>query len=1492
MRQTQLPFSPKKTRLGGRKHKPLRIEEDESDSEPRIQRRSGRNRGAGVRYDEDYQEDELDESDGSRIVATSHKKAKKKIKKRGPKPAYGTIRDVEDLDNSDDESAPLRAHRDFCEKCKEPPSHILMVQAKRKRGRKKAKRDEDEDEESDGERASKLGGWVRCLKCCIAAHWRCLAKTQQDEILKAARAKDAEMNTETKRMTLEADESTEFVCGSCSKGGTCLGCEAVVLKPEIKKTDDSAVHESARNLAEPQGSGEASVREATADDDHQETEATEATDELLFRCVKCKRVAHYAHLVNDDEDMSLPEIALHFQNETGWQCGDCASFTFHVDKILAWRPYPAGAPNTHVGEEPPNYKLNLPREYLVKWDGRSYRRVQWVPHMWLASTAPAMLKNFLTNGTKVELLPEPHSDAVADDKDDKDKPTDEAELPAFASKEDSRESSSTPAGQTLSRQPPPLIEAERHIPPRWKTVDRILDIRIWSPRRARQPKKSTKGKRAAHLPDESDEASSEAEDELRRVFSNGDEPSSDYIETIAEFESRTDREVTAEDIGRVVWAFIKWDDLTYDESSWDSPPEPGSIGYAAFIDAFNRFLSSRKVVVPKLSKAEEERRERRNGVKKWSSSAFGIPEGGVYDIEQSKDLKLMDFQVNGVNWLCRNWFMKQQCILADEMGLGKTVQIVTFLGLLHARMGVFPSLVVVPNSTITNWVREFARWAPQLRVVPLYGEQNARAIIKKYELFHEHVAHGTTGAKFHVLVTTYDTAIAPKEITAVFKRITRWEVLVVDEGQRLKGDSSLLFKRLTEMHTHHRVLMTGTPLNNNIRELFNLMHFLDPVKWNDLDDLTQRFEELDDERVKDLHEMLRPYFLRRVKADVLKLPPKNEVIVPVSMAPIQKEVYKSLLSKNLTVLQSLTSSNSSRVANTIKKSNLNNLLMQLRKCLQHPYIISENIEPKGLSTTEAHTKLIDACGKLRLLKLLLPRLKARGHRVLLFSQFKLALDIIEDFVAGEGFKFLRLDGDVKQQQRQKDMDEFNRENSDVFIFLLTTRAGGVGINLWSADTVIIFDPDFNPHQDLQAIARAHRFGQTKTCLVFKLMSKGSCEEKIFQAGKKKLVLDHLIVQKMDAEEDADDIQSMLTFGASDLFNEDPNDESKSITYTEQDIDNLIEKTEKEGDNVAEESSNNAMAFAKIWSLHKDGVEDLEDDTKEQDDAWAQTLAKMADEQKRAEKEEKTGRGTRRKAALAKSNYFEDASPEKKASNNKRKSMSVDSEDEYQDVTKGLPVDSDNDSTTTGDTAGFVNDLNTLQVNGMDLDIPLAEKQVKKAKKKHPFREPRPLSPIHNTGPRECGLCHSTHGPGGCLMTQTSENLVEYRMMLVTHADDEPWDDRVAAVNAIDRALLSRNEIHLVAGQPSKPIRKQGEPKVKIKEFKPKAKAPLKVQGNGSEMKIGQSVFHSMMGKRPSPSTGLDQVPRKKLKLSPCPLCKADYHGTLEECAFVRAGPRS
>jgi chromodomain-helicase-DNA-binding protein 4 len=228
------------------------------------------------------------------------------------------------------------------------------------------------------------------------------------------------------------------------------------------------------------------------------------------------------------------------------------------------------------------------------------------------------------------------------------------------------------------------------------------------------------------------------------------------------------------------------------------------------------------------------------------------------------------------------------------------------------------------------------------------------------------------------------------------------------------------------------------------------MNFLDPENWSDLEVLEEEYRDLTEEHLKQLHERLRPYFLRRTKKEVLKLPPKNEVIVPVSMSTLQKQVTKSIYSGNFDLLRKL--GKESRASSGM--ATLKNMLMQLRKCLQHPYLVSAELEPQGLSDRETHEKLVEASTKLNFLRLLLPQLKARGHRVLLFSQFVIALDIIEDYLKGEGIKFLRLDGSTQQRTRQEGIDEFNREGSDVFLYMLTTRAGGAGINLWSADTVI------------------------------------------------------------------------------------------------------------------------------------------------------------------------------------------------------------------------------------------------------------------------------------------------------------------------------------------------------------------------------------------------------------------------------------------------------
>ncbi|RPD57040.1 hypothetical protein L227DRAFT_552450 [Lentinus tigrinus ALCF2SS1-6] len=1396
-----LPFSPKKTRSNRR---PVVVHGSDSDGDSDIQEisqptrkstRARKLRRANL-DDADY-EDYVSADDAD----TRKKSAKKKIVRgKASRPAYGRFRFVADLELDEEEYediGPLIAHRSICEKCHTAPTHEQQVKKKGKK--RKSKDDESEDEAT---RLANLGGWVRCLKCPVAAHWGCLAKTQRDEILRAVNERDKaewrEANSgasePTKRVTLELHQTTEFICGSCMKGGVCMGCKEVALKADqfTERTESSSRQDG---VQQPVDTTPAPV--PPADD------VAESPHELLFRCITCKRLAHYAHLPVPDGykpgEISPTQLATYYQYDTGWRCADCVSYVYVVEHILAWRPYPADVVEPpHLPDDPLSHKAMLPREYLIKWVDRSYRRIQWVPHGWLLATAPNKLKNFLQMGTKVPLLSEPVSERRT--------ATEEGDTTGFEFGRDDADGAKSVKGNEGTGLLIADAEAERRIPPAWQTVDRVLDVLLWRPPRSSKAK--GKGRKARE--DSDDEESPEVARARDDAYDRGEEPPNSFMVTIEEYESRIGRKLSEKDADKVAWAFFKWDDLGYDNASWDSPPRSDDVGYVAYERAFGRFIYGRSVTVPTRGRKEP---VPKSGSRWTQREAFTVDNQPM--LGQSDQLKLMPFQIEGVNWLVHNWHKDQNCILADEMGLGKTVQIVTFIGFLVSAFKSFPALVVVPNSTIANWVREFERWAPKLRVVPFYGEAKAREVIKKFELYHSRPALGTTGAKYHVLVTTYETVTNQKEFGPIFKSTPRWEMLIVDEGQRLKSDESLIFKRLKELNSFHRIIMTGTPLNNNIRELFNLMNFLDPDQWKDLEALSKHYEELTDELVKELHGRLKPYFLRRIKSEVLQLPPKNEVIVPVSMAPLQKEIYRSILSQNLDILRSLAEGNaSSKGSNVITKTNMNNMLMQLRKCLQHPYLVSKDIEPKNLSPQDTHDRLIAASAKLRLLKMLLPKLRARGHRVLLFSQFVIALDIIEDFLVGEGIKFLRLDGSTKQADRQKDMDEFNKPDSDVFIYLLTTRAGGVGINLWSADTVIIFDPDFNPHQDLQAIARAHRYGQKKTVLVFKLMVKESAEERIMQTGKKKLVLDHLIVQKMDDEGSSkEDVKSILMFGAEALFEENEETAAREVHYSEHDVDNLIEKTEKEGDEVESESggTGSLFAFAKVWSADKDDLEEMAEEAPEyteEADSWTKALELIAARKAAEQEKEVTGRGVRRKAAavfaVPQQSLDLGDTPTKEKEKEKHK-------DKGKKKSKGKAAGSDDsdfhapmsDAASESDESdGDKMDVDDLQM----LPVPGSSSLAHKQKHHRSDASHRPLPPIQSRqgpGPGEefCGLCATYHTPGQCTMTHSPENLAEYRLMLLQHAGDESIEERRAAIRVIDETLHRLGKINLIYGQP-------------------------------------------------------------------------------------------
>lgn len=1427
----ELPFSPRRVRTN---KKPIIVDsmddEDhemaESSDSSRRPRQSGRTRRQTKKVIE-IDDDEDGEEDDRSYAPSKSKKNKRSREQKAVRPVYGVIRKVGDLDDeSDDEVLTLRAHRDLCDSCKLPMTQPLLDKLRKKPKKAKRKRTNDSDdefEEDEEERLLRLGGWVRCIRCPVVAHWGCLAATQRDEILRIANAKELdawqmrqnqEMDTDSnpppfarppKRSAIATDEVTEFICGSCSKDGVCMGC-LEPIQSVSPTTPDPSVDVSSRNEAD---------------------KANDATlpEQLLFRCVTCKRPAHYAHLPFDteevfDDETHLLSTAKHYQQTNEWQCADCASFIYPLEKILAWRPYPPNAkePSRSQGE-PINHKAPLPREYLVKWENRGYRRSQWVPHMWLLARSPAKLKNFLNGGTKVKLLevPEPDSPPRIE------KPSSQAAEAALKEDTPMEVDHAEPSLKVVSWSDP-LPDAERRIPSAWRTVDRVLDVLLLKPPKSKKKPRVILKLSKNHRRVDSDE---EEEDpamttERNAAYDRGEQPSEAITETIDEWEKRNKRDLTTRDIDLVIWCFIKWDDLGYEEATWDAPPRHGEPGWAAFENAFERFLNGRLIPKPSGPTVKEQARKRNDYMRKYR-----LQEGQQPDLGQRKDLKLMDFQVDGVNWLCNNWWNIQHCILADEMGLGKTVQIATFVGTIVEKWNAYPVLVVVPNSTVSNWIREFERWAPRVRAVPFYGENRARERIASYEL-----------KTFHVLVTTYETVTNPKDFMAVFKKRPRWEALIIDEGQRLKNDNSLLFKKLNELNTVHRIIMTGTPLNNNIRELFNLMNFLDPDQWSDLESLEKEHEELSEDLVKQLHERLRPYFLRRTKKEVLKLPPKNEVIVPVSMAPLQKQIYRGILSRNLDILKNL---NASAKGSAVSKANMNNMLMQLRKCLQHPYLVSDDIEPRGLPERETHLKLIEASTKLRLLKLLLPQLKARGHRVLLFSQFVLALDIIEDFLVGEGIKYLRLDGNTKQHERQKGMDEFNKEGSDIFIYLLTTRAGGVGINLWTADTVIIFDPDFNPHQDLQAIARAHRFGQKKTVLVFKLMVKDSAEERIMQIGKKKLVLDHLIVQKMDDDETGgDDVQSFLMFGAQALFNEEGDQASRDINYSETDVQKLIEKTEVEGEEQHDDDKGaGAFSFGfKVWAADNT-LEDVADDAAAAGpmaDSWAETLARIEAEKAKAMIAEESGRRTRKRAVASTQRIpgLDDSpppTPPRKGAENKKKGkrrrLSADGGDSDFAVGSEPPSESDSDGS-----EGY-QDLHEFLANRRKAGIP----------------SPPPLK---IDGSPLCGLCGKHHG-GTCFMTESSDNLVAYRRILMEHTSDEPYELRVEAIQAIEEALNQRGHLHKLANQPLHLLREPVPPPTAAPLKYPQKKKSRTDAPDMSELSIGPLDAGPLSHLRRSPS---------------------------------------
>ena len=471
--------------------------------------------------------------------------------------------------------------------------------------------------------------------------------------------------------------------------------------------------------------------------------------------------------------------------------------------------------------------------------------------------------------------------------------------------------------------------------------------------------------------------------------------------------------------------------------------------------------------------------------------------------------------MHGVNFLAFNWCRGNNVILADEMGLGKTVQTVAFMNWLrHDRQQQGPFIVVVPLSTMPSWAETFDNWTPDVNYVVYNGNEAARNIIREHELLLE---GNPRKAKFNVLLTTYEYILAD----AAFLSQIKWQFMAVDEAHRLKNRESQLYAKLLDFKAPSRLLITGTPMQNTLGELSALMDFLMPgvIRIEENMDLSSKEASA---KISEMTAAIQPYMLRRTKNKVENdIPQKTEKIIRVELSDVQLDYYKNILTRNYTALNEGAKG---------QKQSLLNIMMELKKASNHPYMFP-NAEDRILGgSTRREDKLkgiITSSGKMMLLGQLLAKLRKDNHRVLIFSQMVKMLDLLEDYLCYRNYKYQRLDGTIAAGPRRLAIEQFNAPESDDFCFLLSTRAGGLGINLMTADTVILFDSDWNPQADLQAMARAHRIGQTKPVSIYRLVSKETVEEEVLERARNKLMLEWITIQRGVTDKDAKELTDRM-----------------------------------------------------------------------------------------------------------------------------------------------------------------------------------------------------------------------------------------------------------------------------------------------------------------------------------------------------------------------------
>ncbi|KAI4874280.1 hypothetical protein NFI96_028454 [Prochilodus magdalenae] len=530
------------------------------------------------------------------------------------------------------------------------------------------------------------------------------------------------------------------------------------------------------------------------------------------------------------------------------------------------------------------------------------------------------------------------------------------------------------------------------------------------------------------------------------------------------------------------------------------------------------------------------------------------------------------YQVEGIEWLRMLWENGINGILADEMGLGKTIQCIAHVAMMVEKKVMGPFLVVAPLSTLPNWISEFKRFTPEVSIMLYHGSQKERLDLVKKIRKPQGPMHMCP-----VVITSFEIAMIDRK----FLQRYQWKYLIVDEGHRIKNLNCRLVRELKALPTDNKLLLTGTPLQNNLAELWSLLNFLLPdvfddlksfESWFDISTITSEAEaivvnEREQHVLNMLHQILTPFLLRRLKSDVtLEVPPKKEIVVYAPLTAKQGAFYRAIVDRSIAKMlgqekeekMPLEQSSSGRAIRRSRKVvdysekivdsprglekhiekiqkemesqqnyvpvvdvqmpldaqvnlKLQNVLMLLKRCCNHAYLIEYPLIP-GTEEFKIDEQLVEASGKFLILDRMLPELKRRGHKVLIFSQMTSILDVLMDYCYLRGYQYSRLDGSMKYSDREENMQKFSTD-PEVFLFLLSTRAGGLGINLTAADTVIIFDSDWNPQADLQAQDRCHRIGQTKPVVVYRLITANTIDEKILERASAKRKLEKMVIHK-------------------------------------------------------------------------------------------------------------------------------------------------------------------------------------------------------------------------------------------------------------------------------------------------------------------------------------------------------------------------------------------